>query len=181
MVVADQDHPDADPGQGVSLYNELYRLDHISLRLRLIGRAVALLSLLNLGSLAFLGLYRSSRIILPISVIYGDLMTMLLLATGVGLAFTCLIMFESLKKQGDALFEEISDELQWSISSKSEGDRGVPSPANPPANQRPDLKVRIALRSFARTTDLPLAPGQFGPHLRHDQHRNDYDRNYFPF
>jgi hypothetical protein len=67
-------------------------------------------------------------------------------------ALLCLIAYEYERKRGDALFEEISDELQWYVR---EGDTESAS--------RPVIGARVVLRSFARGVDLPLAPGKFGP------------------
>lgn len=76
--------------------------------------------------------------------------------------FVCLtltIYYETLRKRGEAIFEETSDELQWHIGYRN-------SLFNKEASsKRPDLEIRIILRSFARTTDLPLIPGKFGPVL----------------
>jgi hypothetical protein len=71
------------------------------------------------------------------------------------IAVICIIRYESLRKRGDALFEEISDELQWNVRTESK--------ANPHTSDRPNLNARVALRSFARATDLPLIPGRYGP------------------
>lgn len=72
-------------------------------------------------------------------------------------AFILAGYFERLRKIGDVLFLEISDELQWNIRSKEM--RSEESAAR----ERPKLDVRITLRSFARASDLPLIPGKFGP------------------
>lgn len=69
-------------------------------------------------------------------------------------AVLTIVRYEILRKRGDALFEEISDELQWNIK------RAVST-----TEERPMLTARVALRSFARATDLPLIPGKFGPGL----------------
>ncbi len=78
----------------------------------------------------------------------------LLLASAVLIIATS---FERLRRFGDVLFLEISDELQWNIRA-TEMRAGESA-----ASERPKLHVRIALRSFARASDLPLIPGKFGP------------------
>jgi hypothetical protein len=65
-----------------------------------------------------------------------------------------IVRYDLLRKRGDALFEEISDELQWNIRKNL---------AAPTTTDRPELNARVALRSFARATDLPLVPGKYGP------------------
>ena len=67
------------------------------------------------------------------------------------------ILFESARKEGDVMFKEVSDELQWYV-------RFDPEPKSTTApDERPKLESRLALRSFAQTTDLPLIPGTYGP------------------
>jgi hypothetical protein len=66
-------------------------------------------------------------------------------------------MGESWRKRGDALFEEISDELQWNIR----GTRLLKDKS--PAKERPEIQARVVLRTFARASDLPIIPGKFGP------------------
>ena len=76
----------------------------------------------------------------------------------VGLAVLfAIINFESSRKQGNALFEEISDELQW-LPVKKETESNLPE-------YRPNIEVRLILRSFVQCVDLPLIPGRFGPIL----------------
>lgn len=73
--------------------------------------------------------------------------------------FGLTIFYENQRKRGEAIFEEISDELQWHIGYRS-------SISNKEVSaEKPELRIRITLRSFARTTDLPLIPGKFGPAL----------------
>lgn len=101
----------------------------------------------SLGLVDSFGSYAASRLAIYGQVYYFSL--------GLGAASLALIVFyESLKKRGEALFEEISDELEWDVR----GSEGRQS-----AEGRPELRARIALRTFARTTDLPLIPGKYGP------------------
>ena len=82
-----------------------------------------------------------------------------LIVLPVSLMAMCLIVaYEYKWRAGRAIFEEISDEFQWrkhsesrDVSSDEESDESAP------------LDARIALREVARTTDLPLLPGRFGP------------------
>jgi hypothetical protein len=69
-------------------------------------------------------------------------------------ALVAIVRYDTLRKRGDALFEEISDELQWNIRRNA---------TETIARERPELNARVALRSFARATDLPLIPGKYGP------------------
>jgi hypothetical protein len=66
------------------------------------------------------------------------------------------LSFESFRKRGNALFEELSDEFQWHLGSEKKlFDKIGPT--------RPPIELRVTLRSFLSATDLPLAPGRFGP------------------
>ncbi|MCF8070682.1 MAG: hypothetical protein K9M96_09380 [Deltaproteobacteria bacterium] len=73
--------------------------------------------------------------------------------------FGVTIYYENLRKRGEAIFEEISDELQWHIGYRDSLSNKEPS------TKKPEFEIRVALRSFARTTDIPLIPGKFGPAL----------------
>lgn len=82
------------------------------------------------------------------------------LAIGLWIAtIVSVTLHETNRKQGEAIFEEVSDELQWHVRYLGEYDKA------PSSNSRPELRARVTLRSFTRTTDLPLIPGSFGPAL----------------
>jgi hypothetical protein len=66
------------------------------------------------------------------------------------LGFCAITLFELLRRQGDVLFEELSNELQWGSK--------LPSTAN-----KPRIGQRIVLRDFVQASDLLLVPGRFGP------------------
>lgn len=64
-----------------------------------------------------------------------------------------LYAYELKRRQGDVLFEEISDELEWQVEDTTR---------NTTATSRPDIDARIALRSFSRATSLPFVAGKSG-------------------
>ncbi|MDT0212566.1 hypothetical protein Q9R29_01590 [Rothia sp. ARF10] len=64
-----------------------------------------------------------------------------------------LVLFEIMRKRGDALFQELSNDLQ-------DGKEGAG-----PLEERAPLEFRITLRSFAAAADLPLFPGRMGAAL----------------
>jgi hypothetical protein len=72
-----------------------------------------------------------------------------------------LITFDKQKRQGNVLFEEISDELQWWMLSKNSSDTNKENNILV-EKERPILRIRIALREFAHTTDLPLMRSSYG-------------------
>ena len=72
-------------------------------------------------------------------------------------AILLVVVHEFLRKRGDAVFEEVSDELQWDTTGRRKTtEAGY-------AGSRPLLDARITLRSFASSSDLPLVPGKLGP------------------
>lgn len=68
-----------------------------------------------------------------------------------------IINFEQVRRRGDALFEEISDELAWHVK-KPEAYQ-VPKLSQ----DAPNLNIRLILRLFVRSSNLPLYPGPHGP------------------
>jgi hypothetical protein len=61
-----------------------------------------------------------------------------------------LIVRDTMRKTGESLFEELSDEVQWFVlHEKYQLAKGVEA-------VRPPLEIRYELRRFARNTDLPL-------------------------
>jgi hypothetical protein len=83
---------------------------------------------------------------------FGNRFLALLAASFAVVALALVLVYDRIRRRGDASFEEISDEFQWYLSRPT-----VEGSVTPP------LDVRIALRTFARTSDLPLVPGRFGP------------------
>ena|SRR5437899_12235401 len=72
-------------------------------------------------------------------------------------AMALLAVRDHIRRQGDALFEEITDELHWDVRREYYSQ----SPGGD-ASARPDLKVRLVLRRYAQSTDMPLVPGSLG-------------------
>lgn len=74
------------------------------------------------------------------------------------MAMGLIVAYEYQLRVGRVLFEEISDEFQWRIRGEiGDGSGGDESDESAP------LEARVSLREFARTIDLPLVPGKFGP------------------
>jgi len=84
-----------------------------------------------------------------------------------------LLVYERLRRRGDAIFAELSDELQWRLVNEgyaSHDTQGMPLPpppgfkySEPNQRDRPSLTIRIVLRTFIRNTDLPFIRGANGP------------------
>ncbi len=145
------------------LEESLRRLERLTRSLRVLG-LLAFLSTVGCIGLSFFAALNSSHSINFLGILVGTLQDkknygvafVVSLFLG-GLAFAIVVFHESLRRQGETLFEEISDELEWRVQETDHlGNQAI-------AEERPDLRARIALRSFTRTTDLPLVPGRFGP------------------
>lgn len=146
------------PEQGLS--SALSRLELIGSRLRLMGLAVFASTLVNLLIMVVVWfVYLFSRFSIFFTGFRTDNITLMLFVQVISVACALLftVLHESRRKQGDTLFEEISDELQWNV-------RGAEllSEGNAVAAERPALQTRLVLRTFARASDLPLVPGKFG-------------------
>jgi hypothetical protein len=70
-------------------------------------------------------------------------------------AVVLLLLHDRTTNRGEALFEELSDELHWFAGTKA---ADVPAYDAP----KPLLSARVALRGFIRATTLPFAPAQWG-------------------
>ena len=136
------------------LSEEIDHLRSITELLRVVGWACPVFTFLNLSVIS-LGTPLQLR---PDAIV---ICSMLALAC----ALLCVVCFESLRKKGDAIFAEVSDELQWRIRpvKKSRIDINGKKALEHWSKDRPTLKVRIVLRSFSKASDLPIIPGQFGP------------------
>lgn len=139
--------------EGNPLGYSLARLEKISMSLRQYGMLIFLLTLLDILFVVFISLgtrYLYSYLLRggPVITVFATLNFLL--------ALSFIVLYESLRRRGDSIFEEISDELQWNVGYRQSTTSGT-------ADEMPPLKTRVILRSFARTTDLPLIPGKFGP------------------
>ncbi len=149
--------PDSqDPSE---IEHALERLRKLTRRLRINGQIVVLATLATIAGSISLNLYRA---------LAADYITRTTITAALGLiglvavySIVFSITFENTRKYGDVLFKEISDELQWYIRfrRRDEGETDI----SEATAKRPDLEARLALRSFAQTSDLPLIPGAYGP------------------
>jgi hypothetical protein len=122
--------------QDSAVLEKIRAINQIQRRLGLFGVMAPLGTFVNFGvSLLWLG--RMLVWAVPLSL------------SAAALALVTVLTHEHLRKAGDALFEEISDEFQRRF--KSSDPTGEYSEA------------RKALRAFSATTDLPLIPGKWGP------------------
>jgi hypothetical protein len=65
---------------------------------------------------------------------------------------------DALRRSGDAIFSELSDEMQLRRVARDVGrDRESPDP------ERNRFEIRLLLREYTHASDLPLLPGRYGP------------------
>jgi hypothetical protein len=130
----------------LELDKTLEDLKSLTLRLRMMAFYIATFTALNLTILIFS---------LPfVNVFFLKIRSLPFIGAGCAIAaLLCAVVHEISRKQGDVLFEEISDEVQWRV--RSQGHEKI-------APERPLLDVRVTLRSFAHASDLPFIPSRFG-------------------
>ena len=151
--MASLDHPMPNlPRRDMSpIDRALWSLRRMTSILRLFAIAIPTISLsvLCYGTYIFLLWSRLSREKYPEYSDRAALSDNVYMFVAIAFISILLILFrEFYRRKGDVLFEEIGDEL---------------AAAKSPAESRfSPLEVRLALRSFAHTVDLPLVPGKFG-------------------
>ena len=81
---------------------------------------------------------------------YSEEVTFLfLLLMSFSINFVLLFIRDQIRKDGESLYEEVSDELQWSV--KEQVMRGESQELT-----RPSIQWRYILRDFVKNTSLPL-------------------------
>jgi hypothetical protein len=143
------------PGDGkepldADLRTALNRLDRYTERLRragslVVGTAIAtLVFLIGNGILRVLPFRSPARLIAA----FGGMLVALL---GIQL----LLVWDRCRREGMAVYEEISDEVEWRHRTfRKDGPEGQESRGN-----KAILGVRLDLRRFLTNTELPFAPG----------------------
>ena len=133
------------------LIDALDRLKRISFQLSSIGQAIVVLAILgNLIPLVSGMFFRAGSF-----VIQGGVPA--LAFSGIAL----LIFWDQSRKRGMAIYNEISDEVEWDFNnSRNFENRRVNVAAQP--SERPELKLRLVLREFLNSATLPLAPHDWG-------------------
>jgi hypothetical protein len=135
-------------GRGEFVSASARELRAITRRLRLISALVLLVSAGSFGVLLWSIAARSSYEYEGNADFFVALNIVVAMST-----IALLGTFEVLRKRGDAIFQEMSDELQWHV--------GRPDARDAP-RERPLFDVRVALRTFSAAADLPLIPGRYG-------------------
>ena len=151
----EQDRMTGDQKSPSSLEAQLNQLNRISVRLRHLGMMAFIFTPASLVSLVATLFVRWSFNGFS-AMLAMNILSLILIVS----ALVAAVMFEINRKEGDALFEEISDELQWEEQLMRYYQKLADAE---PTEGRPFADVKIILRSFARAADLPIIPGKFGP------------------
>ncbi len=141
MILGDPDSSQNGSRPSSSLDVARAKLRRLSASLRLAGGWIGALVLFQVGTALFTMRVRASPMAVGPSAHYLELAT----ASGFGaclILILAVVLFDQLRRTGEDLFAEISDELQ------SKG----PAP----------LEVRLELRAFARASEPPLLPSRSG-------------------
>ena len=147
-----------------ALEENLWRLRKISASLRQLALMVLMFTLVGLMCLLIL----ITAQVISLNVVFTlhrsvALISVATLVINIG----AIVLYDGRRRVGDTLFEEISEELQWSITRNTESKvmviQGHNNMVAEVKNYLPPLDIRIALREYVRTTGLPLLPGPSGP------------------
>lgn len=124
-------------------YPYLARLESISRRLRTLGTGIAIGTVLVIicSVLALSGFPDRLPIVI---LVFGFASTNVIF----------LVLFDMHRKQGSALFQEISDELQLGL--------GLERPRKSADRSSIPMEARVGLRLFRQYESLPIVPGNLG-------------------
>ena len=116
------------------------QMQRIALRLRYLGLVMLMMTLMNLGSVAAAAVQLVSPfLVLQVS---ASLFVLVVLVA---------MLFEQLRRRGEVIYGELTDELH-----RAHGEASL---------ERPRISFRIALKNFASSLELPLIPGRYGASL----------------
>lgn len=89
----------------------------------------------------------------PLIVKYND--SMFIASISLMSVIMAAIIIEFLRKRGNIIFNEISDELQWGLEESRSGgaEKSI---------ERPSLDIRLSLKNFIKSSDLPFYDGPNG-------------------
>lgn len=130
------------------IFESIRELESVAGVLRRLGPIVLLVTLANVGTL----LWAIVQSVQGAFVEFEEALALLNIVMAMG-TIACVGWFETMRRRGDAIFQEVSDELQWHVG-RAEYREAPPT--------RPLLKARVALRTFSAAAQLPLIAGPFG-------------------
>ena len=134
------------------LEEALYTLDRSTARLRLFSVQVLLATVLNFGitlAVTVIGSSVGHYLTTP-----GAIALVILPIVGFVTSIGALAMYDQARRRGNALFDELSDEMEWHLGGTS---------TKRPLRDPPVLRARLLLREYVASTDLWFVPGRLGP------------------
>lgn len=127
--------------------------------LKILGSSACAATALHLFAFAYLALFASKlRERFPEGLVGERLEVMLALEISIfSLSIGLLFVYDRVLSQGDVIYQELSDELEWDVRH-----RYLPQVEPRTARRRPRLRLRIQFREFVSASRLPLARGSYG-------------------
>ena len=113
------------------------QMQRIALRLRYLGLAMLMVTMMNLGLSAMAGV----QLVMPFFALQVSTVLFVLVVM-------LAMLFEQLRRRGEVIYGEVTDELHRARSDAS--------------LEHPRMSFRIALKNFATSMELPLIPGRYG-------------------
>lgn len=130
--------------------DRLEKIKHILKSYSLMLLLILLLSIIFMTLFAFAHKYNLTRKSY-FSNMYTEFEIPLMIMTFVSILFGIILLFRfnSLRDKGMILYEEITDEIDWSRKRKE-------------FMHKPPLELRITIKEFLKSTDLPFTSGKNG-------------------
>lgn len=144
-----------------SLKIALEQLSYVTHRTQSTSSMVSIVTLVHVSFALALAFYFST----PLYMIRGysvNLFVLIFLEIGLLVSsILVLLLYDRSISRGDAIYQEISDELEWQVKDlASNKDQKVHVYSS--SKDRPGLSVRLALRDFVLAARLPLVRGSQG-------------------
>lgn len=134
-----------------TFYPYLKRLEQIKGSLSKYSLLIVLFLLGSLISMALFAFMHKFNLHKSYSDIYTNMEPLMLIITFTFIIFGIFLLFRfnSLRDKGMILYEEITDEIDWSRKRKE-------------FIHRPPIQLRIIIKEFLKSTDLPFTTGKNG-------------------
>lgn len=146
---------------GEDVTKAISELEHFAIGLEITGRGVLNAAGLTLVLVIALNTFPVTRVLYPFNVVIQALGALFPL-----MGLWMLFKWDRRRRYGMALFEEISDEVEWAHRTHRVVSSGLISyPIPPDIPTRTPLGVRRTLRKFLNAATLPLVPSSSGASL----------------
>jgi hypothetical protein len=145
----------------VPLNLALKELRYVTHRTQRNSSMVSTITLLHVTFALVIAFYFSTPVVISRTYSVNLFFLMLLEIALLILSISALLLYDRLISRGDAIYQEISDELEWQVKGLTNAtDKKVPVYSS--SKERPGLSVRLALRDFVLAARLPLVRGSQG-------------------